>query len=163
MIRTSDVGVLLIGALVALHAGVLGGQTPLVSIGQPPIWRQQLSAQGTAYSQGKRSGATFSFGVFHSLNKPPIQAFNPVLGLIGGTFEGYSSIAGVEDAGARAMATSRMLATSVGADWDIRHHRVNTIVSWQSAIRRGGVLGRGSMLRLDWIPAREQTVRVGLT
>ena len=61
------------------------------------------------------------------------------------------------------MATSRMLATSVGADWDVRHGRVNTIVSWQSAIRRGGILGHGSMVRVDWIPARAQTVRIGFT
>ena len=139
------------------------GPTPAVfSIGQPPIWRQQLSAQGTAVTHGGRSGATFSYGVFHSFNKPPVAALNPVLGLIGGTVEGYGSIGGAEDAGLRAMATSRMFATSVGADWDIRHGRVNTIVSWQGAIRRGGILGHGSMVRVDWIPERGQTVRIGL-
>ncbi len=140
------------------------GPPPTVfSIGQPPIWRQQFSAQGTAFAQRGRSGATFSYGAFHSLNKPPIPAFNPLLGVVGGTVEGYGSVGGLEDAGVRAMATSRLLATSVGADWDIRHNRINTIISWQSAIRRGGVLGRGSMLRVDWIPAREQAVRVGVT
>src|SRR6185312_8686860 len=104
--------------------------TPIFSIGQPPIWRQQLTAQGTAYSRGNHAddGATFSYGVFHSLNKPPIAALNPLLGLIGGTVEGYGTIAGARDAGIRALATSRLLATGVGADWDVRHHRVNTIV-----------------------------------
>ena len=84
-----------------------------------------------------------------------------MLGVIGGTVEGYGSVGGIGDAGLRAMATSRLLATSVGADWDVRHGRVNTIVSWQSAIRRGGILGHGSMLRVDWIPERAQTVRIG--
>jgi phosphatidylserine/phosphatidylglycerophosphate/cardiolipin synthase-like enzyme len=176
MTRTLNAGVLtwalVVFDAVALQAQIASAATspsaasppsPVFSIGQPPIWRQQLTAQGTVYSHGGQSGATFSYGIFHSLNKPPIQAFNPVLGVIGGTLEGYGSIGGIEDAGVRAMATSRLLATSVGADWDIRHHRVNTILSWQSAIRRGGLLGRGSMLRLDWIPARAQTVRVGLT
>jgi len=134
---------------------------PVFSIGQPPIWRQQVSAQGTAVAQNGRFGGTFSYGVFHAFNKPPIQAFNPLLGVIGGTLEGYGSAGGADDAGLRAMATSRMLATSVGADWDVRHNRVNTIISWQSAIRRGGIFGHGSMLRVDWIPARAQTVRVG--
>src|SRR5690349_15274039 len=138
-----------------------GPPATVFSIGQPPIWRQQLSGQGTAYAHDGRYGGTFSYGVFHALNKPPITAFNPLLGIIGGTVEGYGSVAGVEDAGLRAMATSRMLATSIGADWDIRHERVNTIISWQSAIRRGGIFGHGSMLRVDWIPARAQTVRVG--
>src|SRR6478609_3681550 len=133
------------------------------SIGQPPIWRQQLTAQGTAYSQDGRYGGTFSYGVFHSLNKPPITALNPLLGLIGGTVEGYGSVGGAKDAGLRAMATSRLFATSIGADWDMRHCRVNTIFSWQSATRRGGVLGHGTMVRVDWIPAREQTVRIGVT
>jgi hypothetical protein len=136
---------------------------PTFSIGQPPIWRQQLTAQATALSQSARTGATFSYGFVRSLNKPPITALNPVLGLIGGTVEGYGSIGGVEDAGVRAMATSHLFATSVGADWDIRHGRVNTIVSWQSAIRRGGILGHGSMVRVDWIPERAQTLRIGIT
>jgi phosphatidylserine/phosphatidylglycerophosphate/cardiolipin synthase-like enzyme len=176
MIRSFGAGVLIV-ALAAVDAGALRAQSadsavassrpaslpPVFSIGQPPIWRQQLSAQATADAQGGRSGATFSYGVFHSFNNPPVQAFNPLLGLIGGTFEGYGSVAGLGDFGLRAMATSRLLATSVGADWDIRHERVNTILSWQSAIRRGGILGHGSMLRVDWIPAREQTVRVGFT
>jgi hypothetical protein len=173
MIRILEASVL-VGALVAVDAAALKAQTispapqatlpppPVFSIGQPPIWRQQLTAQGTAYSQGDRAGATFSYGVFHSLNKPPIQALDPLLGLIGGTAEGYGTLGGIGDAGIRAMATSRLLATSVGADWDIRHHRLNTIVSWQSAIRRGGLLGRGTMLRVDWIPERGQTVRIGI-
>jgi len=167
MIRTLEASVL-IATLAAVGAGALRAQSaappaPAFSIGQPPIWRQQLTAQGTAYTRGDRSGATFSYGVFHSITKPPIQALDPVLGLIGGTLEGYGTIAGLGDAGVRVMATSRLLATSVGADWDIRHHHVNTILSWQSAIRRGGLLGHGSMLRVDWIPNRGQTIRVGLT
>jgi phosphatidylserine/phosphatidylglycerophosphate/cardiolipin synthase-like enzyme len=174
MIRLSRASVLIM-TLAVLNASTLRAQnadsaatrsqpaSPVFSIGQPPIWRQQLSAQAIAYTQAGRTGATFSYGVFHSFNKPPIEAFNPVLGVIGGTLEGYGSVGGVEDVGLRAMATSRLLATSIGADWDIRHERVNTILSWQSAIRRGGILGHGSMLRVDWIPAREQTVRIGFT
>src|SRR5512138_3736639 len=109
MIRTLRASVL-VGTLVVLDAGRSTAQNPVFSIGQPPIWRQQLSAQGTAYSQGDRSGATLSYGVFHSLNKPPIAALNPLLGLIGGTLEGYGTIGGIEDAGVRGMATSRLLA-----------------------------------------------------
>ena len=140
MIGSFNAGILIV-AFTALEASALRGQNadsaeakahpappPAVfSIGQPPIWRQQLSAQGMAYGEGDRSGATFSYGVFHSFNKPPTQPFNPLLGLIGGTIEAYATIAGIEDLGLPAMATSRLLATGVGADWDIRHHRVNTI------------------------------------
>jgi len=167
MTRTLGASVL-VATLAAIHGGAVSGQAPappvpVFSIGQPPIWRQQLTVQGTAFNQDDRYGATLSYGVFHSLNKPPIQALNPLLGLIGGTLEGYGSIAGTQDAGIRAMATSRLLATSIGADWDMRHQHVNTVVSWQTAIRRGGLLGHGTMLRIDWIPARGQTLRVGVT
>src|SRR6516225_5086257 len=86
MIRSRTVGVLIltIAALDLLGAGALRGQSTdstalssrlgppatVFSIGQPPIWRQQFTAQGTAYAQGGRYGATFSYGVFHSFNKP---------------------------------------------------------------------------------------------
>jgi phosphatidylserine/phosphatidylglycerophosphate/cardiolipin synthase-like enzyme len=175
MIRSFHVGAVVV-VLALLDGSVLRSQNTdsavasarsrpspeMFSIGQPPIWRQQLSAQGTAYTRDGRYGGTFSYGIYHAFNKPPIPEFNPLVGLIGGTVEGYGSVAGMEDMGLRAMVTSRLLATSVGADWDIRHERLNTIVSWQSAILRGGILGHGSMLRVDWIPAREQTVRVGI-
>src|SRR5436305_13471098 len=100
MIRTLESSVVS-GTLVAFMAVTLGAQTPspaisnsnqsalppvaVFSIGQPPIWRQQISLQGTALSHGNHSGATVTYGVFHSLNKPPIQSFNHFLGLIGGT------------------------------------------------------------------------------
>src|SRR3954470_12720072 len=127
MISSPKAGAFVV-ALALFDSTVLLGQLPVpataaaratppevFSIGQPPIWRQQLSAQGTAYTQGGRYSATFSYGAFHAFNKPPITAFNPLLGVVGGTVEGYGSVGGIGDAGLRAMATSRLLATSVGA------------------------------------------------
>jgi hypothetical protein len=117
MIRTLKASAL-VGTLVAFAASGLGAQTvgpassnptqfpppptPVFSIGQPPIWRQQISVQATAYTQEGGSGSTFSYGVFHSLNKPPADAFNPLLGIIGGTLEG--SDAAVYSAAARCCA-----------------------------------------------------------
>src|SRR5439155_6174455 len=92
MMRILNASVL-IGTLAAFDPGALGAQTaspapsnssqlpsppaPVFSIGQPPSWRQQLTAQGTAYSQGDRSGATFSYGVFHSLPRPHMRSRLP--------------------------------------------------------------------------------------
>src|SRR5947208_1496246 len=121
MSRTICTGVL-IGTLVLLRAMSLAGQTaptPVFSIGQPPIWRQHFALQGTVHRSSDAGDATFTYGLFHSFNKPPIQALNPLLGILGGTFEGYGSVGSRGDAGVRALLTSRMLATSVGADWDI--------------------------------------------
>src|SRR5690242_18678271 len=107
MIRSFSAGVVIV-ALAFLDTNALFGQnadstaartgarlqSTVFSIGQPPIWRQQLAAQATAFNQAGRFGATFSYGVFHSFNKPPITAFNPLIGLIGGTLEAYGSIGG---------------------------------------------------------------------
>lgn len=62
---------------------------------------------------------------------------------------------------ARLLATSRMFGLSAGVDWDGQDN-VDAILSFQSAIRRGGLLGRGTMLRLDWIPARRDALSIGL-
>jgi len=168
MIRTLHVSVVT-GTLALFPASPLASQSPptppspsVFSIGQPPIWRQHVALQGSVFGSSEATHGTLTYGVFHSFNKPPINAFNPLLGIIGGTFEGYGSVGPLRDAGVRAFATSRMLATSVGADWDIRNRRVDAIVSWQSAIRRGGLLGHGSMLRVDWLPKRDRIVRVGI-
>jgi hypothetical protein len=152
--------------LALFPASPLAAQSPPASVfstGQPPIWRQHIALQGTAYRTSDVTDATFTYGLFHSFNKPPSNAFNPVLGIVGATFEGYGTVGRFGDAGIRAFVTSRMLATSVGADWDIRNGSVEAILSWQSAIRRGGLLGRGSMLRVDWLPKRDHILRVGVT
>lgn len=165
----STIRAVLAGALIVVAARALTAQQadsairPVFSIGQPATWEQHFTALGTAFPRSDRSAVTVGYGVFRSFNRPPTAAFNPVLGLIGGTFEGYASVGGTQGAGLRAMATSQLLATSIGADWDIRNASVSPIVSWQSAMRRGGLLGGGSMLRLEWLPARGQTVRVGIT
>jgi phosphatidylserine/phosphatidylglycerophosphate/cardiolipin synthase-like enzyme len=136
---------------------------PVFSVGQPPIWRQHVALQGTAYGSSGDEGATLTYGIFRAFSKPPSNAFNPVLGIVGATVEGYGSIGRPGDAGIRTLLTSRMLATSVGADWDIRNRTVDAVVSWQSALRRGGLLGHGSMLRVDWLPQRDHILRVGVS
>jgi hypothetical protein len=164
MIRTLRVCVLT-GALAPSLATPLRSQAredPVLSIGQPPIWRHHVAAQGTLFPGGMTESGTLTYGLFRSVNIPPSNAFNPVLGIVGGTLEGYGTIGRSADAGIRALLTSRMLATSVGADWDIRNRQVDAVLSWQSAIRRGGILGHGSMLRVDWFPGRDHTLRAGL-
>jgi hypothetical protein len=151
-----------LAAVSALPLGAQSPQAPVFSIGQPPLWRHHVALQGTLLSRQDASGATLAYGVFRPISRPPSNAFNPVLGVVGMTFEGFGTLGEQDGAGVRAMLTSQMLATSVGADWDMRNHRVDAVLSWQSAIRRGGLLGRGSMLRVDWIPKRDRTVRVGV-
>src|SRR4051812_43550771 len=121
MIRTLRTSVLAgAGALVVSCGVPLAAQwrEPVYSIGQPPKWRQQAALQGAIYSASNQGDVTLSYGLYHTLTVPPSQALHPVLGLIGGTVEGYAgggdaSVA--RSAGVRAFLTSRMLATSAGA------------------------------------------------
>jgi phosphatidylserine/phosphatidylglycerophosphate/cardiolipin synthase-like enzyme len=164
MIHPSHTGVLR-WTLATLLAGPLAAQSlpaPVYSIGQPPIWRHGIAMLGTVFSRGDASPATGSYGVFRAITRPPSNAFNPVLGVVGVTIEGFGSVGFETEAGIRGMVTSQILATSIGADWDVRNGEVDMILSWQSAVRRGGLLGRGSMLRVDWVPNRDGLARVGV-
>ncbi len=49
-----------------------------------------------------------------------------------------------------------------GVDYSISDHSFAFILSFALPIRRGGILGLGSLARVDWLPARGQTVNVGL-
>jgi hypothetical protein len=74
------------------------------------------ACRGTGYRKPKRqtAGATLSYGLFRPFSKPPSNVFNPVLGILGATVEGYGSVGELGDAGVRAFLTSQMFATSVG-------------------------------------------------
>ena len=39
---------------------------------------------------------------------------------------------------------------------------MHTILSFQSAVRRGGIVGHGTMLRIDWLPTKHRTWALGL-
>src|SRR5687767_1245942 len=161
LLATALTGV--IALALALPLASQSPPAPVFSIGQPPLWRQHIALQGTFHPDHDAPGPTLTYGLFRAFSKPPSNAFNPVLGIIGVTLEGYGTLSRSGAAGVHAFATSQMLATSVGVDWDIRNGRVDPIVSWQSAIRRGGLLGRGTMLRVDWLPTRDHTLRAGIT
>jgi len=165
MIRASRTSVRLstLALVAALPLAAQSPPAPVFSIGQPPVWQHHVVAQGTLLSGRDARGAALAYGVFRPISRPPSNAFNPVLGVVGVTLEGFATVAEHGDAGIRGMVTSQMLATSIGADWDMRNQTVDAILSWQSAIRRGGLLGRGSMLRVDWIPKRHNIVRAGVT
>jgi hypothetical protein len=87
---------------------------------------------------------------------------NPVTGLVGVSGEFYASVDPGIRPGARVMATSRVLGLAAGVDWDERSSAIDGILSFQTAILRGGLLGRGSMVRVDWLPGRADALNVGL-
>jgi hypothetical protein len=101
-------------------------------------------------------GASFLLGVHQPL-------LNPVTGLLGVSTEAYGTIGGAfGGAGGRVLATSPVFGLAAGADWNAVAHRVDAVVSYQAAIRRGGLLGRGTMVRADWLPTRGRTLAAGV-
>ena len=129
---------------------------PIVSMGQPARW--QLHAAGLELID--RTGQGAAIGGVLGVHRPLL---NPVLGLAGATGEVYGAANGTfSGVGARLLASSPLLALGIGADWNVTRRRVDFLLSYQTAIRRGGLLGRGTMLRADWLPTRGRTFGIGI-
>lgn len=115
---------------------------PLRSLGQPP--RYQFHAGGSALldRDGGRAGA-FVGGI-----RKPLM--NPVAGLAAAEFEAYGIGAGrFAGAGARALLGAPVLGLAAGADWHVTESRADFMLSYRTAVRRGGIFGGGSMVRID--------------
>ena len=132
---------------------------PVFSMGQPPIWQPYAAGFG-AIAGGAKAG-----GALVGIHRPIL---NPVTGLFGVSGEAYGLVAGsdivgsdVAAVGVRALATSRVFGLAAGVDY-VPQDRVDFILSFQTAIRRGGLLGHGTMLRADWLPTRRQMLAVGV-
>ena len=149
-VRTSAVQSSVLRALVgaAVVATVPGGAlaqlvTPepaapprIVSMGQPRRWQPYTSGIATF---GRDNGANggLALGVFHAIG-------SPVTGVLGLASEAYA-LAGGPDAtgGARLLGVSRAVNLGYGIDWDAREQNFAYMLSWSTALRRGGVFGRG--------------------
>jgi hypothetical protein len=122
---------------------------PIVSMGQPPVW--EVYAVG-AKNVGRSSNDAFG-NVAAGLHRP---ITNPVTGLFGVAGEvslrvpKQQAFADVHPA-ARLLATTRVLGLAAGIDFD---GSITPLLTIQSPIRRGGLLGHGTMLRFDWYPRR---------
>jgi hypothetical protein len=128
---------------------------PVFSMGQPRRWEPYAAALGV-FDGPRGADASVLVGVHR-----PIM--NPVTGLFGVSGEAYGATTrdGLEG-GARLIARAPVLALGAGIDWNGRSGDFDLLLTYQSAIRRGGLLGRGTMLRVDWLPGRDQTIGVGV-
>ena len=128
----------------------------ITSMGQPRRWQPYASAVATF---GRNNGATggVAAGVFHPRG-------SPVNGVFGISAEGY--LLASDDGptgGARLLGVTRAINLGYGIDWDARENNLAFMLSVNTAIRRGGILGHGTTLRVDWIPSRGNGVDVGIT
>lgn len=143
------------------------GQTPrppedggrVLSLGQPPKWRLEAGMSAGAFlpEADRHFTARVAGGAYRHL-------FNPVVGLPELGAEGYTGVRdGHVDAGLRAMMRVPFLGSGIGADFNIATGVLDMVVMFRSPVRRGGLLSRGSQLRLDWYPLRSQGFTLGIT
>ena len=131
------------------------GARAAFSMGQPASWQPYVSAFGVIPGAGP-SG----LGALAGIHRPII---NPIVGLFGVSGEALGEWRpGQNGAGLRLVATAPVFGLGVGADWRPASGNIATIVTFQTAIRRGGVFGHGSMIRVDWLPARRHTIDIGV-
>jgi hypothetical protein len=90
--------------------------------------------------------------------------FNPVSGALGVTAEGFVQQGDETSAGLRLLATSRVIGLSAGLEQTlIGDQGLGLAFSWQTAIRRGGILRHGTLLRFDWMPRGDGMYGVGIS
>ena len=129
-------------AAAAIAAGPLGAQPtparPPFSIGQPSLWPQHAALLAPFGGDASAGSVWLAYGVHRAV-------VNPVTGLFGLTGEGYVAV-GRESYGARLLGETKTLGISAGVDWDASRARFSSLLSFQTAVRRGGVLGRGMFI-----------------
>ncbi|MCL7990421.1 MAG: hypothetical protein M8840_04710, partial [marine benthic group bacterium] len=148
----------------ALLVGPLAGaaQEPVVSMGQPGRW---FPYAGASLSLNELSTETAVGGtVLIGVQRPLI---NPLTGGPTLALEGYLGGAGQPisgaDGGFRAAMAIPIFFTQFGIDWNLRVDRAQFFASLIFPPHRGGLFGKGGQFRFDWIPARDQTLQLGVT
>lgn len=142
---------LLIGAAAATAQDTLppsqGGYVH--SLGLPPLYRPYLGfGLGAARDAGDHLGAQLRIGVSRDIG-------NPITELLGWSLETYAGVRDVRaDYGARAFLLSRLFGLGAGLHYSLRNDRGAPMLTVVAPIRRGGIIGFGSDLRLEWLPAR---------
>ena len=126
-------------------------------MGQPPRWKPYLGASAAFSDLG---GGAASFGGYGMVGMYK-DLINPLIG-VGISAEGYmGSIAGAFDGGGRLNLALPVIFLQAGVDYGVKEQEFDFILSFSVPIRRGGILGHGSLVRLDWIPARNETLNLG--
>lgn len=133
-----------------------GGIT--TSLGQPGQWLWTFGAStGLGRRHGEFSGlAEGRAGVYREL-------LNPVLGFGGLQLEGYGGAFDTRvNAGARLRFVSPVSGIALGADYNATAGTVRPMLTYVHPVRRGGISGNGSVLRLDIMPGRDRTLMIGV-
>lgn len=126
---------------------------PIIAMGQPSrFYAYGGLVGGWGWSDDRRRGvARVMLGVNHDL-------IQPVVGGFGIAAEGYAGrFGGRADGGVRALATMRVLLLGLGIDQSFAGRGRSFILTITDPHRRGGLIGNGSEIRVDWLRHAEHS------
>jgi hypothetical protein len=137
-----------------------GGFT--VSMGIPPTWRWSGGVSVGVHGKDESKVTAYAnLGLYRDLLNP----MTSTLGLLGEAYVGtrgtFSESGGV-DGGARLGLFSPVTRLAFGEDYNIRDHDLDFFVSLIHPFQRGGLLTPGGAIRLDYLPGRGNSVRLGM-
>jgi hypothetical protein len=128
------------------------------SMGQPHIHKPYI---GFSFGHSKpgdddKLSAQFRLGVYRDL-------MNPMFSILGISAEGYvGSLRKDLDLGLRGMIELPALRLAGGVDYNYDNKETDFIMRLTFAIRRGGIFGRGTDLRFEWLPTRANSYNLGI-
>ncbi len=128
---------------------------PVFSMGMPPAFQPYVVGGGVWDRERSALGGSATVGVYHPL-------INPIVG-VGASLEGSVGWADGVTSSVRGLASLRSLALQVGAEIRLDEKATDLVVSVLPPLRRSGPFGQGGALRVDWVPTRDHSFRVGLT
>jgi len=134
-----------------------GGRTG--SLGQPlrRHWQAGLGVGPYFVGPGTTLMVRAVAGVYHA-------PLNPIMGVAELGMEAYVGARDRKaDGGLRALLQVPYLSTGVGADYNLVGGRLDMLVTSHTPVRRGGLLTRGSLLRLDWYPLSSHSFAIGVS
>lgn len=134
-----------------------GGRT--VSLGQPIRWHWQVGLGTGVYLAGPSTDLMVraAGGAYYA-------PLNPITKLSEIGMEVYLGARGNKvDGGVRGVFQVPYLSAGIGADYNLVGGRLDMLVTAHTPVRRGGLLTRGTMLRLDWYPLQGHSFTLGVS
>ncbi|MCL7956412.1 MAG: hypothetical protein M8860_00495 [marine benthic group bacterium] len=141
-----------------------GGE--VFQLGMPPVWKGHAGGTVGWYRPGKDAG----FGLSESQPEFHLHAgilkdlLSPVAGVAAIGLEAYGGVRGEDglDGGVRPLFSIPALHFTTGADYNFSDSRWSALLRLEIPFRRGGVLGRGSQVRFDYLPGFGNTFAAGV-
>jgi phosphatidylserine/phosphatidylglycerophosphate/cardiolipin synthase-like enzyme len=126
------------------------------SLGLPEIYKPYVGVGiGLARGDGNHLASQARLGVFRDIG-------NPVTELLGWDLEGYAGLRDVRiDGGARGLLLTNLFRLGAGVDYSA-HDGADFLLAYVASGRRGGLIGRGSELRLEWLPTRHNSLNLAV-